>query len=82
MIRIIVIALDASQSVPRTRGDDPANPDAPFGFRYLFPAHAGMIRSIPTLSGRRMSVPRARGDDPRGMEGDFETGKCSPRSRG
>ena len=48
----------------------------------VFPARAGMSRTIIYIVILRMSVPRASGDEPDGSKGKTLEISCSPRERG
>ena len=51
-------------SVPRPRGDDPADQRDHRNAQNVFPAHAGMTRLLCRCPRSDESVPRPRGDDP------------------
>ena len=48
----------------------------------VFPAHAGMIRSVTDCRVTAFGVPRACGDDPAPVSGSIVVPACSPRMRG
>ncbi len=48
----------------------------------LFPAHAGMIRSLAAYYNALQSVPRTRGDDPARGHTSIKALRCSPHTRG
>ena len=48
----------------------------------LFPARAGMNRSLTTITGRLVTVPRTRGDEPVRHLVDRLSRNCSPHARG
>ena len=82
---MILHVLNLSQlleTVPRTRGDDPAIEVAKNAAELLFPAHAGMIPPAKTRNESKKTVPRTRGDDPEKEKKELLKWHCSPHTRG
>ncbi len=70
------------ESVPRTRGDEPAASLPYYELEIVFPAPAGMTLQLRRLDGVDLGVPRARGDEPGDEPALVSDNTCSPRPRG
>ena len=69
-------------TVPRRRGDEPAEEAATGTAAELFPAGAGMNRRHELGDASTETVPRRRGDEPLNVAPDPAPVVCSPQARG
>ena len=53
-----------------------------FDYRYVFPTHVGMARSVFCEANSRNCVPHTRGDGPHIVNHSIPSGKCSPHTWG
>ena len=82
MNRILRMALEVDDAVPRLRGDEPEVLRRLSDSVKLFPAYVGMNRTGIYRPNRRGPVPRLRGDEPWQQPDRPASRNCSPPTRG
>ena len=82
MIRVALATVRARVSIPRESGDDPEQASQRRRQLVVFPARAGMIRTLGGAAAEVARIPRESGDDPAFRPHRPWRAPYSPRERG